>query len=127
MSTVGFVQPTNFSGQDTREKWLEHTQLAIADDDPVASRLGKEVIGSSASFHWALIFTLTGRMNAEHVAQLKTLFKSECGTRQIVLDLKDLTLVDRDAVRFLERCEAGGIKLKNCLDYIRELITRERC
>jgi hypothetical protein len=65
-------------------------------------------------------------MNAEHETQLKALFKSECGTRQIVLDLKDLTLVDRDAVRFLEHCEANGIKLKNCLDYIREWITRER-
>jgi len=42
------------------------------------------------------------------------------------LDLKDLTLVDREAVRFLERCETDSIKLKNCPAYIREWITRER-
>ncbi len=73
-----------------------------------------------------VIFTLSGRMNAEHVAEMEALFRSEAGTRKIVLDLKDLTLADRDAVRFLERCEADGIKLKNCPAYIREWITRER-
>src|SRR5258708_6000069 len=45
-----------------------------------------------------VIFTLSGRMNAEHVAEMEALFRSEAGTGQIVLDLKDLTLVDRDAV-----------------------------
>ena len=73
-----------------------------------------------------IIFTLIGRMKAERVAELKALLKPETGTQQIVLDLKDLTLVDRDAVRFLERGEAEGIKLKNCPAYIREWITRER-
>ena len=42
----------------------------------------------------------------------------------IAPDLKDLTLVDRDAVRFLKSCEAGGITLKNCPAYIREWIAR---
>ena len=49
-----------------------------------------------------IIFTLIGRMKAERVAELKALLKPETGTQQIVLDLKDLTLVDRAAVRFLE-------------------------
>jgi hypothetical protein len=40
----------------------------------------------------------------------------------IVLDLKDLTLVDQEAVSFLERCEADRIQLKNCPAYIREWI-----
>jgi anti-anti-sigma regulatory factor len=74
-----------------------------------------------------VVFTLSGRMNAEHVAELETLFQSEAEGRPIVLDLKDLTIVNRDAVRFLERCEADSIKLKNCPAYIREWITRERC
>jgi anti-anti-sigma regulatory factor len=73
-----------------------------------------------------VIFTLIGRMQAERVAELEQLLKSEAGTRQIVLDLKDLTLVDREAVRFLERCEKRGIKLENCSAYIREWVTRER-
>jgi hypothetical protein len=36
--------------------------------------------------------------------------------------LKDLTLANQDAINFLERCEAGGITLKNCPAYIREWI-----
>jgi hypothetical protein len=73
-----------------------------------------------------VLFTLSGRMSTEDVAELKTLFESEQKGRRIVLDLKDLTLVDRDAVSFLERCEADSFKLRNCPPYIREWITRER-
>jgi anti-anti-sigma regulatory factor len=73
-----------------------------------------------------VVFTVSGRMDAENVAELKALFASEAKGRGIVLDLKDLTLVDRDAVRFLEHCEADSIELKNCPAYIREWITRER-
>jgi len=73
-----------------------------------------------------VVFTLSGRIHVDHVAELKTLFGSEDKGRAIVLDLKDLTLVDREAVSFLERCEAGSVKLKNCPAYIREWITRER-
>ena len=73
-----------------------------------------------------VVWTLSGRMDAENVIELKSLFKSEAEGRRIVLDLKDLTLVDREAVRFLERCETDSIKLKNCPAYIREWITRER-
>jgi anti-anti-sigma regulatory factor len=73
-----------------------------------------------------VLFTLSGRVDVENIAELKALFASEAKGRRIVLDLKDLTLVDRDAVSFLKRCEADSIRLKNCPAYIREWITRER-
>ena len=73
-----------------------------------------------------VVFTLSGRMDAENVAEMQALFGSEPKGRCIVLDLKDLTLVDRDAVMFLEGCETDSIKIKNCPAYIREWITRER-
>ncbi len=73
-----------------------------------------------------VLFTLSGRMSSENLAELSELFRSETKGRRIVLDLKDLTLVDREAVNFLERCEADSIKIKNCPAYIREWITRER-
>jgi len=73
-----------------------------------------------------VIFRLAGRLNEEHVAEMETLLRSEAAARKIVLDLKDLTLVDRDAVRFLERCEAASIKLKNCPAYVREWIKQEK-
>jgi anti-anti-sigma regulatory factor len=71
-----------------------------------------------------VVFKLSGRMSADNIAELEALFRSEAKGRRIVLDLKDLTLVDRDAVSFLERCEADSINLKNCPAYIREWITR---
>jgi len=61
-----------------------------------------------------VVFTLSGRMDSENVAELKTLFGSEPKGSRIILDLKDLTLVDREAVRFLESCETDSIKIKNC-------------
>jgi anti-anti-sigma regulatory factor len=72
-----------------------------------------------------VVFTLSGRMDAENVAELETLLGTEPKGRRIFLDLKDLTLVDRDAVTFLGRCEVDSITLKNCPAYIREWITRE--
>ena len=75
-----------------------------------------------------VIFTLSGRLEIENLAELQELFRleaSEVKRRRIVLNLKDLTLVDRDAVRFLGCCEADSIKLKNCPAYIREWITGE--
>jgi anti-anti-sigma regulatory factor len=73
-----------------------------------------------------VVLTLSGRMDAENVAELKELIESEARGRHIVLELRDLTLVDRDAVKFLERCETDSIKLENCPAYIREWIARER-
>jgi anti-anti-sigma regulatory factor len=73
-----------------------------------------------------VVFTLSGRMDGENIADLEKLLRSEAKGSQIVLDLKDLTLVNRDAVSFLERCESDSIKLKNCPAYIREWITIQR-
>ena len=69
------------------------------------------------------LFTLSGRMEAEHVAELKELF--DCDYRNVILDLQDLRLANRDAVRFLRACEADGMKLKNCPAYVRRWIDRE--
>lgn len=73
-----------------------------------------------------VVFKLSGRINAQNAAELRNSIEEEKEGRPIVLDLIDVTLVDRDAVKFLERCEADSIKLKNCPLYIREWITRER-
>lgn len=73
-----------------------------------------------------VIFTLSGRMDAENLYDVVTLFRSEPNGGHIILDLKDLTLVDQDAVSFLGRCEANNIQLKNCPAYIREWITRQQ-
>lgn len=73
-----------------------------------------------------VVFKLSGRIDTENISDLETLLKTETNDHRIVLDLKDLTLVNRDAVIFLGYCEANDIKLKNCPAYIREWIKRER-
>jgi predicted metal-binding protein len=70
------------------------------------------------------VFTLSGRMMAEEVAELKALF--DVDHRTIVLDLRDVRLADRDAVKFLRDCEADGMKLENCPEYVREWLDREK-
>jgi len=65
-------------------------------------------------------------MEADNVGELETMISKEAKGRRIVLDLKDLKLVDQDAVSFLTRCEADSITLENCPAYIREWITGER-
>jgi hypothetical protein len=70
------------------------------------------------------VFTLSGRMQAEQIEELRNLFDHDY--RNIVLDLRDLRLADREAVRFLRGCEADGMKLENCPAYVREWIDREK-
>jgi anti-anti-sigma regulatory factor len=72
------------------------------------------------------VLKLIGRMDLENVKELKEVFQAEAKGRRVVLDLRDLVLVDRAAVKFLERCESDSIALRNCPAYIREWITRER-
>ena len=43
----------------------------------------------------------------------------------IALDLRDVTLVDRDAIRYLADCEADGTQLANCPPYVRKWIGQE--
>jgi hypothetical protein len=70
------------------------------------------------------VFTLSGRMEAEHVVELKELFHSDYPN--VILDLRELRLADRDAVKFLRSCERDGMKLENCPAYVREWMDREQ-
>ena len=72
-----------------------------------------------------VVFRLSGRMDAENLNDLEALLNAESGDG-IVLDLKDLTLVDQDVVRFLSHCETGSIEFRNCPAYIREWLNGER-
>ena len=73
-----------------------------------------------------VIFRLSGRIGAEDLTELESVLKSETGGRQIVLDLKDVTLVDLDAVNSLDRYEMAKIEIINAPEYIRTWIETER-
>lgn len=71
-----------------------------------------------------MVFEICGRLKAEHSAELKKLLQNE--RRPVVLDLRDVRLIERAAVEFLAMCEANGVTLRNCPGYMREWISRER-
>ena len=52
------------------------------------------------------VFTLSGRMEAAQVPELKELFDRDY--RNIIPDLRDVRLADRDAVRFLRAARRMG-------------------
>lgn len=71
-----------------------------------------------------IVFTMSGRLRAENVSELSALLAAESVGRALVLDLRDVVLVDREIVRFLRACEGDGVELRNCPPYIREWIAR---
>jgi ABC-type transporter Mla MlaB component len=73
----------------------------------------------------SVVFTLSGRIKAVALTELQKLLKGEAGDHNVALDLKDVKLVDRDAVIFLASCEAKGMKVANCTRFIREWIEKE--
>jgi anti-anti-sigma regulatory factor len=64
------------------------------------------------------VLKLSGRIDAEHVEELRGLLGQADGHDKII-DLEEIGLTDRDAIRFLAACEEDGIKLQNCPAYIR--------
>jgi hypothetical protein len=72
-----------------------------------------------------VVFTLSGRIQLEHLPELHNLFQLEAD-HNIVLDLGEVRLVDRETVKFLTQCEADGVKLDHCPAYIREWMEKER-
>lgn len=73
-----------------------------------------------------VVFALSGRLEADSLCEVATLLALESSTRAIALELKDLVLVDRDAVGFLRACAEKGIELRNCPQYIRIWMASDR-
>jgi STAS domain-containing protein len=85
----------------------------------------KSVLKIQRSANAKIVLTLSGRIEVQDVAELRRLLTLEAANRPLVLDLNDVTLVDREAVKFLAQCEADSIEIENCPPYIREWIQRE--
>jgi anti-anti-sigma regulatory factor len=76
--------------------------------------------------HGDVIFTLSGRIDKEHIVELEALIAAEGKDRRIVIDLEELTLTGQEGMAFLAQCEAAGIALANCDPYLREWIARQK-
>jgi hypothetical protein len=71
-----------------------------------------------------VVFRVSGRVTSQEVGILQDLLRQESGA--VAIDLKDVQLVDREAVKLLAFRGFNGLELRNCPAYIREWITRER-
>ena len=70
------------------------------------------------------IFRLIGRMQSEYLEEVER--NIEVGDPKPALDLREVTLLDLEALRFRVRCEERGVELLNCSPYIRKWMDRER-
>ena len=72
-----------------------------------------------------VVFAVSGQLEAASLCELSTLLAQESSKGAVTLELKDLVLVERDAVGFLRACVEKGIELRNCPQYIRIWMTSD--
>jgi len=60
------------------------------------------------------------------IEQFQKLLVVETSGQRLMFNLRDVTLVNQDAVIFLADCEAKGIKLESCPLHIRNWIDQEK-
>ena len=111
---------------EQRNKQTSSPSIATVDPVVSAKELTALIRAHADGTGANVVFTLSGRMDAEHIAELESLIGAEGKGRGITLDLKDMTLTGQDGIDFLIRCEASDIALVNCDPYVREWITRQQ-
>jgi hypothetical protein len=67
---------------------------------------------------------ISGRLTKQDVDTFRNAIEGEASA--VAIDLKNVVLIDREAVKFLAQRELNGNALRNCPPYIREWVTRER-
>ena len=70
-----------------------------------------------------LVLYISGRLAADDLDVVRTALD---GDQVVAIELAEVELVSRDAVKLLVRAEAEGIELRSCPAYIHEWITNER-
>ncbi len=70
-----------------------------------------------------LLLYISGRLAAQDLDVVRTALD---GRDVVAVELAEVELVDREAVKLLAQAEAKGIELRSCPAYIREWIRNER-
>jgi hypothetical protein len=96
-----------------------HLVCRLHSSKTMTCRIDRVVIGPGL-----LILHISGQITGRDVDLLRTLLEQE--RTVVAIDLKDVLLVDREAVSLLALSEFNGAELRNCPAYIREWVTRER-
>ena len=102
-----------------RALWRTSGIIELERKPTVTFRINRLVIAENL-----VVLRISGRITAQDVDMLRDLLDQEKSA--VAIDLKDVLLVDREAVKFLARRESNAVELRNCPAYIREWIKRER-
>jgi hypothetical protein len=70
-----------------------------------------------------LVLYISGQIATEDLEVIRTTLDPR---RVVAVELAEVELVSRDAVKLLAQAEAEGIELRSCPAYIREWITNDR-
>ena len=73
-----------------------------------------------------VVFTLSGRMQTEDIEQVRRLVLEAPTGKRLVINMRDVTLINHDVVAFLAECEAMGIGLECCPLHMRSWIDQAR-
>jgi anti-anti-sigma regulatory factor len=71
------------------------------------------------------VLTVSGQIGVDDLTELQAIVSRE-PEHGLVLDLRELKLIDADGIQFLIRCEARGIRVENRPAYIREWMSKEK-
>ena len=71
-----------------------------------------------------IVLSVSGQITGQDVDMLRNVLQQEAGA--LAIDLKNVSLVDREGVQLLTLSEDNGAELRNCPAYIREWVARER-
>ena len=81
-------------------------------------RIDRRIIGRGR-----VMLYISGRITEEDVDTLRALLEQEKGG--VTIDLKDVLIVDREAIKLLAVGESNGVEIRNSPAYIREGVTIE--
>ena len=91
-----------------------------------SSSMGALMLRIERSANGQVTFTLSGRMQTADIEPFRQLLVVEAPGQRLIFNLRDVTLVNQDAVTFLADCEANGIKIVDCPLHIRNWIDQEK-
>jgi len=92
---------------------------AIVIEPTMTCRIDRRVIEEDL-----VILHLSGQITEQDTDTLRA--SVEQNSNVVALDLGDILIVDREAIKLLALCQSNGLELRNCPAYIREWVTRER-
>lgn len=69
-----------------------------------------------------LVLRVSGRITREDLEVFRTALEDG---NFVTIELSELELIDRDAMKLLEISEANGIELRHCPAYVREWMKQE--